>query len=207
MYYLNPLKSKKNNQIKQASFLKLKSGGGFTLIEMMVVVIVFTLLIGTGLGLFVSSLKAQRQSLATHEVLNQTSYLIEYMSRALRMAKKDISGNCLTTAGAKSNYETGTNRIRFLNYDDKCQEFFLEGGQIKEQKSTDDTELNFGLALPLTSSGLQIVSFNIKLSGQQQPPVDLLQPRLTIFFAIQGREQSEIKIQTTISQRNPDTTK
>ncbi len=168
---------------------------GFTLIEMVVAVAVFTLVVTMASGLFISSLRVQRQSLAYQVVLDQTSYATEYMSRALRMAKKDIAGDCIS---AKLNYE-GTREgkgLKFKNYENVCQEFFwdTDTNQLKEIKGGEE---NF-----LTSNDLQILAFNINLAGVSQ--YDDLQPRITILLDIKGKEQSNIKIQTTISQRNLD---
>jgi len=162
---------------------------GFTLIEMVVAVAVLSLVIGASSGLFVSSLRAQRQSLATREVLDQTSYIMEYMSRALRMAKKDITGTC--TGTAKLNYQFESQCIKFINYKDECQHFCLDGTRLRNEEG------NY-----LTSANLNIKGFNVNLVGQDQ--IDTLQPRITIFLDIEGKEQSNIKIQTTISQRNLD---
>ncbi len=180
---------------------------GFTIIEMIVALAVFSLVIGASTSILVSGLRAQRHNLAAQEVLSQTSYVMEYMSRALRMAKKDLTGLCLTTVGAKYNYETNLagDRLRFVNSLGKCQEFFLDSGRIKEFKSTDSSAASFP-ATPqdLTSDNLQVSIFSVVITGAQQPPADYLQPRVTISLNILGREQSEIKIQTTISQRDSD---
>ena len=167
---------------------------GFTLIEMVVAVAVFSLLVSVSTGILLSSLKAQRQSLATQEVLDQTSYLMEYMSRSLRMAKKDLAGTC--TGTAKLNYAFTGQCIKFINYHNECQQFCLDGTRIRNEAG-----------VYLTSSNLNVSFFGVNLSGQYQPPADTLQPRLTISLIIQGKEQSMIKIQTTISQRNPDVRK
>ena len=84
----------------------------------------------------------------------------------------------------------------FVNYKDECQHFCLDEGRLKDENET-----------YLTSNALQVLSFNVVLSGERQSPIDNLQPRLTVFLEIQGKEQSWINIQTTISQRNPDVRK
>lgn len=177
----------------------------FTLIELLVTVTIFSLILGGASGVFVQALKAQRRSLATQQLLDQTSYIMEYMSRAIRMARKDLDGSCLTTVGGKYNYETNEerNRIRFLNYQDICQEFFLDGSQLKERKSTDNTATNFQDPLPLTSSNLQVNLFKIGPPDSWDQDDDD-QPRVTFFLEIVGKEQSRIIIQTTISQRSLD---
>lgn len=179
---------------------------GFALIEILTAVFIFSIIVGAASGLFISAIRSQRNVLASQELLDQTSYAMEYMSRALRMTKKDLSGNCLTTAGAKNNYEnpSGDSSIRFLDYNDKCHEFLKEGNQLKEKKSTDNTAGNLPVSgTPLTSADLKITSLNFNLSGESQ--IDNLQPRVTISLDVQGKEQSKLKIQTTISQRNLDT--
>jgi len=164
---------------------------GFTLIEIVVAVAIFTLLIGASAGVFISSLKNQKQGLATQEVLDQTSYLMEYMSRAIRMAKKDMTGSC--TGTAKLNYIFEDQCLKFINYNDECQQFCLEGTRLKDENG------NY-----LTSESLQVSNFTVALTGTSQPPTDYLQPRVTVSFNILGQEQAAMKIQTTISQRNLD---
>ncbi|MFH1423492.1 MAG: prepilin-type N-terminal cleavage/methylation domain-containing protein [Candidatus Nealsonbacteria bacterium] len=172
---------------------------GFTLIEMVVAVAIFTLLVGATSGVFVSSIKNQKHGLATQEILDQTSYLMEYISRALRMAVKDdissggVVKNCLS--GSRVNYEfDAINQcLNFRNYQNECQQFCLEGTRLKDENGD-----------YLTSESLQVSDFSVILSGERQLPFDSLQPRVTISLNITGREQSSVKIQTTISQRNLD---
>jgi prepilin-type N-terminal cleavage/methylation domain-containing protein len=173
----------------------------FTLIELLVVITIFSIATGTIASIFVSGLSSQRKVLAEQEILNQISYVIEYMGRAIRMAKKDdisIGGqekNCLS--GEKVNYETfGESELRFRNYQNQCQRFFLSGNQIFEQKNYDKGEASF----PLTSSALRINSLRFQVSGESQ--TDNFQPRVTIFIEVErGRI---LRFQTTISQRDLD---
>lgn len=185
--------------------IKIKNNG-FTLIELLVAVTVFSLVAAAVSEIFIFSIRNQRNFLSGQEIVDQSSYLMEYVSRALRMAKKDVAGNCLTAAGMNFNYETDGahgNRLRFLNYQNQCQELFLEGAELKERKSLDGTAANFQTPLILTSANLQVLSFNIGPSDSWSQD-DSLQPKVTLFLEIQGKEQSSVKIQTTVSQRNPD---
>jgi len=195
------------SQINQSK-KKISRNKAFTLVEILVALAVFNLIVGAVLTIFVSAISAQRKTLASQELLDQTSYVLEYLSRTIRMAKKDLAGACLTTVGA--NYQTNLeeNRIRFLNYQDKCQEFFLDGNQIMENKSQDNTAAGFANPLYLTSPKLKIISFKIGPS-ESWDQEDNLQPRLILFLGAKGagqkpEQQPEIKIQTTISQRNLD---
>jgi prepilin-type N-terminal cleavage/methylation domain-containing protein len=183
---------------------------GVSLIEMLTAVAIFAITVGAISGIFISAVRSQRRILATQELLDQTSYVLEYMGRALRMAKKDSNGNCLTTCGSGCNYENPNNenwRIRFINYDDKCQEYLKDGTQVKEKKSSDNSAANLPISgTPITSSKIIVDSLKFNLSGQSGS--DTLQPRVTIYLEVEGREAAgsrpKIQIQTSISQRNLD---
>jgi len=173
----------------------------FTLIEILVAVTIFSLIMGIASGIFISAIKAQRKTLAYQQLLDQTSYIMEYMSRALRMAKKDDIGgvNCLNPDKVNFEVTHSGQGIKFRNYQDICQEFYLDGIQLNEEKD--------GVVLELTSTNLQVLYFNVNLIGETQ--IDNLQPRVTLLLNIKGtgekpEQKPEIKIQTTISQRNPD---
>lgn len=171
----------------------------FTLIEVLVSISIFFLFIATPFGFFTTSLKSQKKALASQELIDNTSYALEYISRALRMAKKDLSGSCIAR---NLNYQVSREGrgIKFKNYQDNCQEFFIDqNGILKENK---DGSENY-----LISSNLKADSFNVRLNGQAAD--DNTQPSVTIFLDIKGKAvsfdmQPEIKIQTTVSQRNPD---
>jgi prepilin-type N-terminal cleavage/methylation domain-containing protein len=170
----------------------------FTLVEMMVAVAIFASVATAVSMLFVSAIRAQRQSLALQELLDQTSYVMEYMSRTIRMAKKDMTGLC--TGSVKLNYYFDGQCLKFKNYKGECQQFCLEGPRLKEIK---DDVSNY-----LTSPELTVSSFDV--SGDwswNQPPTDYLQPLVTISLEIEGKEQSKIQIQTSLSQRDLDVMK
>jgi len=182
---------------KPSSENSLLLGKGLTLIEILVAVTVFAITVGIISGLFVSATRAQRRTLAAQELLSQTSYILEYMSRALRMARKELTGGCLTNTG--DNYEIITDGIRFIDYNGICTKFFLENEQIKKGVGVDTWEL--------TSSQLQVNSLKFNLSGETQ--TDTVQPRVTIYLKIQSKRpvagsSPKIQIQTSISQRNLD---
>ena len=162
---------------------------GFTLIEMAVAVAVFSFITASASGLFISGLKAQKAGLASQELWDQTSYLMEYMSRAVRMAKKDIGGACAGTA--KLNYVYSGGCLKFVNYQNQCQQFCLDGVRMKNEKGE-----------YLTSSRLKVNNFLVTLVGQTQN--DDIQPKVSFVFEIEDKEGSKINIQTSVSQRNLD---
>lgn len=189
-----------NNETMRQCNNKTMMNKGLTLIEMIAAVGIFAITVGTISGLFISAVRAQRKSLATQELLDRTSYVIEYMGRTIRMAQKDIDGTCII---AKTNYENpggDVSKIKFINYEGVCQDFFLDNNQIKEYKT------GYATSLPLTPPELKINSLKFYLSGQSQN--DVLQPRVTIFLEIESgripQSPPKIQVQTSVSQRALD---
>ncbi|MBU3935022.1 prepilin-type N-terminal cleavage/methylation domain-containing protein, partial [Patescibacteria group bacterium] len=176
---------------------------GFTLIEIMVSVSIFAILVTTFTGFFIGAIQGQQKALASQELINNVSYTLEYMSRAVRMAKKELSDppDCLSSRGLNYEKTKDGKGLKFINYDGICQEFFWDvaDNRLKESKSG-------GIAIPLTPINTEVVSFKLGPSdswGQDQGT----QPKVTIFLEIKGRGlrmelQPLISIQTTISQRN-----
>lgn len=174
-----------------------KKQKGFTLIELLVSLAVFSLVLSMSTGVFVFSLKSQRKSLATQELLDQSSYALEYISRSLRMAQKDLTGECIA---AKTNYYVERDdldyfsRLVFKNYEGECQEFAWEGGQLIERKA--------GAENLLLADKFLVNWFDVFLTGEGQG--DNLQPKVTFAFDLRGEDQANIQVQTTVSQRNAD---
>lgn len=205
-------------KLKQNKFLT-----GFTLIELIVVMAVFLFIIGAAISIFISIVRHQKIIIAEQELLNQTSYIMEYMSKALRMAKKAENSDCipsgyiykLTERGSSTGFYTG---VKFINQidGDACWEFYLDNTDpanpvLKELKnSTNDSQ-----AVALTSTNFKINSIRFGVNGRDGSTgidgakgIDGVQPRITIYLDIkaQGDENQPIKkIQTTVSQRNLNT--
>lgn len=182
----------------------------FSLIELLVAMFMFSLIITTVSAIFISDMRSQTRALATQRILDQTSYAVEFMSRALRMAAKELSvpSTCLSYG---ENYEVGSGgtSLKFINHleNDDCQRFFLDSssgsGQLKYEKDSDGTPVIYDL----TSNKLDITSLKFQLAGGTQG--DDLQPRVTFSAEIKWKSPMvvglpKMRIQTTISQRNLD---
>ncbi|MCK5044741.1 type II secretion system protein [Candidatus Parcubacteria bacterium] len=186
----------------------IKNKKGFILIEMLVALAVFMIVVVSITSLSVSAIRNQKIILKSQELFSQTSYTLEYMSRALRMAQKDLQGNCLVFPATNDSYQNplgDSSIVRFLNYQGECQEFYLDSGELKERKSSDHDWTHFATGVALTSDHMTIHSLNFHLIGASH--ADNLQPRVTMSLDIQVNSISDaprFKIQTTISQRNLD---
>ncbi len=175
----------------------LNKNKGLTLIEILVTVLIFSIIIGAAIGVFVSAIKLQRYNLTHQQLLSQVSFAVEYMDRTIRMAQKD-DDTCFGTSNYNPN--TGINdNIQFKTYHDQCWRFFLENGQLKIDRDGEEYDL--------TSDNFEVSNFNVVVSGDISGESPNLQPKVTIFIEIEAKDsgqQPRIKIQTTISQRNLD---
>jgi len=189
----------------------MKKENSYTLIEVVVAIAIFFVIVSVPTGFFILSVRGQRKALISREIIDNSSYVLEYIGRALRMAQKDFDGSCidvnLNYKNTSSRILGGTNYsgpgIKFENYQAPpvCQEFFLDLNDLRLKESK-----NGASPLPLTADDLEVATSTFQPSGQQQG--DGLQPKVTILFEIQkkGQPGTKMKIQTTISQRNLDVT-
>lgn len=224
------------NSVRRMAEKIQNSNRGLTMVELIVVVAVFMLVVSVAIVIFISIIDSQRIILSRERLLSQVSYATEYMSKALRMASKDIGGDCLVYTDVNYNITdtfpgyiylyTRPNSwyegIKFINEsnNEACQEFYLDeaGGNVLKEK-----RINFPYdqvtdenSVSLVSDEFDVNYLRFSINGTSGLEADLIygasedddppqQPRVTIIMGIQSPEdplQSEIKIQTTISQRN-----
>lgn len=176
---------------------------GYTLVELLTGIAIFLMVVFSATGVLISAFRAQRKALALREIIDSTSYTIDYMSRAIRMAKKDdveIRGDTTSCfSEAEKNYKVEVQGITFRTYKlNECQSFFLDNinKRIKERKGGSE---NF-----ITPGSLEVTNLKFFVSGDESN--DNLQPRVTIFLEIQkkGDPATKISLQTTVSQRDLD---
>ena len=205
MYFTNYFKEKFRKLLRYTLHVTRYKNRGFILVELLVAITVFGLVMVAASSLFISAISSQRFILASQEILDQTSYSMEYMERALRMARKDDTDGVDRLSGHKVNYEittSGQGGIAFRNYKDEYQEFFLEDGQLKEDRT------GYAQPIPLTSDDLRVILFKIGSSDSWDQNDDF-QAGVTLLLEIEKpgvtpENNPKIKVQTTISQRNLD---
>lgn len=185
---------------------------GFTLIELVVSMAIFLLLITVGIVIFLSIVQNQKSVLYQQKVLNQVSYVLERMSKALRMAKLDTSGCLVGSEGTgyiylltRYNLTTGLHGgVRFINESDNstCTEFFLDDSDpdhliLKELKIYPPSyTVDYSMAVPITSEDIDINYMKFAVNGvigstggshgvRGATSSGAVQPKLTILMNIQ----------------------
>ncbi len=178
---------------------------GFTLIELVVVMAVFLIIVGTALGIFISIVRHQKKVLAQQELLNQASYVFEHISKGLRMAKTATDSTCIE-AGSAYEISNDFSSIKFINQSeaDLCQQFrimpidqnSLDSGYVLEEAKGSQNWVQ------VTSANLKIYSLKFILDDGESSQNS--QPRVTMLLDIENSADysQPLKIQTTVSQRN-----
>jgi len=194
--------------------MRINKNKGFTIIELAVVMAIFLFIISAALGIFISVVKSQRIVLANAQIINEISYIEEYMAKAIRMAQAD-SGSA-TCVGENNIYQLTRYSapdyygIKFFNANsDTCQEFYwnnndkilydLRGAVNPPEIALSSASLRINsvkfYTIPPANCGVSsecVVSRN----------GDLSQPRITISINVTDASGINRVIQITVSGRN-----
>lgn len=171
---------------------------GFTIVELLVGASIFLALLGGGVGALSYSLKLQRMILAHQEVAAEMSYVVDYMSRALRMVKSEKDEGCLPQVGQTYEVSDDNHQVKFLNHlqEDTCQRFFLENGRIMYEDQLGDV-------MAMTSPYITVGKLHFEVMGELSSDDD--QPRVTVSLEADSESlRTPMKIQTTVSSRKLD---
>ena len=185
----------------QPKAYNLKPNYGFTLLETTIAMGIFAVVISVTLGAFILSIQTQRVVLAEKAVSENINFALEFMSRQIRVARRDGAGVCISL---DDTLEVSGSQISFINGANDCVRFFLSGNTIVYENITTGSG-----TIPLTdSSVIRIVGLSFFIQGERSG--DSGQPRATIVLRASGAGQSleaqgvTFNIQTTVSTRALD---
>lgn len=170
----------KNLKFKIKNF---KIWSGFTMIELLVAMGVFIIIVGVSIGIFVRSLRTQRNIINLMAINNNASSAIEQMAREIRTGQSFSS--------------LGPSGLKFVNY---------QGKDITYSWNINTESLERGeggVFKTLTASEVKIKRLQFILTGEDEP--DNIPTRVTVILGV-GSNQRDLtgvlnNIQTTISPR------
>ena len=173
---------------------------GFTLIELMVSVTIFSVVMVICMGAILTILNSNRKSQAMRSVMDNLNYTLDDMTRAIRFG---YNYHCDATNGDPTvprDCATAASSFAVKSSDNHQLIFSLAGGRITE---TIDGSLYY-----LTSSDTTITKLSFLVSGSYPFSTDQLQPRVIIvisgYAGSKPSVQSNFTLQTTLSQRRFD---
>ena len=185
----------------------IQQKNGFTLVEILVAFFLFVLVLGGALGGVQQAVGFQRITLERQAAIEEVSYAIEYISRAMRGAQKDTTGSCTAQVGRTFQYPP-PQPFRFVDANGKCREFKrnVVGGQgfLEERISTDANAANLGSWRRLISDDFNITNFLYHVRGAVD--TERSQPRVLFGITVSNKTDTQdfLTVQTTMSTRQID---
>ena len=171
---------------------------GFTLVEMLVAIGLFTVIVSFSLGAILSVFDANRRSQSASSVMTNLNFSLENMTRTVRFGDHyycGISNNINATA----NCSNGGNSLS-VTFEGSRIIYKLENGAIKISDNGGSSYTNI-TAPEVVIQHLQFYVFNTNLSDNSQPYV------VAVIKGYVGNKptiQSSFSIQTVMSQRELD---
>lgn len=172
---------------------------GYTLIEVIVALSIFGVVMAISGGSLISVLHANNEARATQIVMNNMNFVLEEMSRQIRLGSEHDCGNQNNPGSNTSSPDTdcsgGGYYIEFISSVGDTIAYRINGTQIEKQ-------VNAGPFLALTAPEVTINS--LKFFVRNTDPTDNEQPQIMIVVdgeATEGRQRSHFIVQTTLTQR------
>jgi prepilin-type N-terminal cleavage/methylation domain-containing protein len=179
-----------------------KKRGGFTLVEMMVAIAVFSLIMVAAMSALINVIDANNKARSVKTAVNNINFALESMSRDMRSGTDYACGN---NAEPNGNCPGGGNIIKYKSPRADLGRYVyykFENNQIKEclEKDGQICDYDIGPFLPITSSEVKITKtvFYVLNTGETTK-----QPRaiITISGEAGTKEKTVFDLQTGISQR------
>ena len=173
--------TKKNNQ---NNLFFRNNSHGFTLIEMLIAVFMFSTVMAVASGFFAKIMVLQRRIFLMQQVQENINFILESMAREIR-----VGHLCPLPTSCQSN--TVLDLEHPIN---GIIQYSLTGDQVQRIEN--------GTITIISSSAVKFTRLNFIVSGIEN--YDGKQPKVTIILrarATGGEQFSEINAQTTVSQR------
>lgn len=171
---------------------KLNSKNGFTIVELLIAMTLFTALIGITSGVFIQSLRTQRNLTAFIAANSNASLTIEQIAREARTGKDFCVGAnspCVTDAGVYK-------ELIFTNAKNEKVKYELSAQAIRRS-------VNAQTPIPITADNVNVQTLSFYMSGNQ--PGDGKNARITMVLKVGAAgipfSESVINLQTTVTTR------
>jgi len=189
---------------------------GFTLIEMLVSVALFSVLILITVAIFQAVTQGQRHVIAAQNVQETVYFALEVMSKEIRTAYGAHSGSPCADDGTGSfggigyyktfnvegNSSDQGSELWFRNKDNQCVRYFLENDSgVSRLKIQRDSQEYF-----ITPDDIEVHDLDFYIVDDRADDFHSLQPRVTIKMTVeaadpQSRTTRPVELETTVSSR------
>ena len=172
----------------------IKNKSGFSLMEVIVSVALFSIIVLSSTEIFSLVIKGQREAIANQNVQESLKYFFEVTGKEIRMARRD-NGKCVNVEDGEiftTNIQGDV--LNFQNYYEECVSYELVNtGDVNRWQITRGA--NSGYISP-AKINIENLQFTLNTTGQPIVTISLFA------YAIgDQKEASEMEIQTSITSR------
>lgn len=161
---------------------------GFSLVELIVAVFIFSVLVTIAGGSFVSALSLQRRALNIKRVEENGRFILELMAREIRVSNPINTSN-------NSCPGLGTSILAFTHPVNGAIEYSLSGNQIHRRVN--------GVDSIISNPDIEVSRLTFCISGNTVG--DDQQPRVTVILSLKtigsAADVASLDLQTSVSQR------
>jgi prepilin-type N-terminal cleavage/methylation domain-containing protein len=172
---------------------------GFTLIELMVSVSIFSIVLMLALGTMLTILDSNRKARTLTEVMNNVNFSLENITRSMKTGvEPKIENGALTVTAIILEQDVTGDRFRREQIEYRCVDCDSrdERGVIERRDGGTG-----GTWIPITSDMVDVNKFEFEVAGIADPK----QPRTLVLIEgdvrVNDKINSSFSVQTTISQR------
>jgi prepilin-type N-terminal cleavage/methylation domain-containing protein len=199
-------RNKKEQIMKNPKFEK-----GFTLIELLVAMSLFVVFIAIASGGFIRALRTQRAIVALMAVNDNTSLVLEQMSREMRTGYGFCTNDKIINKPGNNPYfpdcsRLNNNELAFIDINNQVILYRLNNNGIERAILSSPGQPNY---VKITGENVNVRSFKIGLMGNE--PGDEKFPRITISVKVSPESNEKYlenfysNAQSTVSSRSLDT--
>jgi len=193
----------------------LKNKRGFTLIEVMVSVSIFSIVMLVATGAVFSIVEANKKTHTIKSVMANLNFALESIARDVRVGSNfscNSGGDCVSAGGDVFSYKANRSLIGSINTNDTVEYSLVDetvgGKTVKRIRKTITGDSLTPTPLFITAREIYIESLKFYVIGSGTVASgDYKQPKVVITikgYAGSGNTRSDFDIQTTISQRSID---
>lgn len=179
---------------------------GFTLIEILVSVAIFSVVMVISLGALLSMSESDRKAQTLKSVINNLNFSLDAMSRSMRTGVNyhcDVTQLPVTTPRDCTQASAGATSIAFLSADNQVIKYCRGNGSTCDSAGTAVLVSKNGAAYaPLTASEVVITNLQFYVTGAE---TSLLQPHTVILLSgkvpVSASQTSSFDLETSVTQR------
>lgn len=178
--------------------------GGFSLIEILVSLALFTIVVTIAVGALLTLVAVNRKEQSIKTSVNNLNAVMESMTREIRMGSDYYCDDTPPVSGDVKDCPAGGGMFGFTTSKDDFFEYKLESGKILRRVNGSLPSDPF---IPMTSSGISVDTLRFYVTGTTRGLADP-QPITTIVMSgevgVQEGTKSDFNVQATVTQRQPD---